>query len=138
MSKKEMHVMNPARVIPAPLKPPRRKKKIPKAMREQIWLTHYGKAFEGKCQTSWCSNTINVWDFQAGHNIPESKGGKTAPENLVPICARCNLSMADNYTFQQWTTPSKAGGATPSTKDPTLAPIVSSSKWSCCFPFCNR
>lgn len=135
MLKNETQIMNPARIVPNQPsdlkgKPSRRKKKIPKAMREQIWLTHYGKAFEGKCQTSWCSNIINVWDFQAGHNIPESKGGKTAPENLVPICARCNLSMADNYTFQQWTTPSAT--AISSSGIPPLAPVAPPpSRWCC-------
>ncbi len=80
----------------------RRKQKIPKAIREAIWLRDYGHSFEGKCQTSWCSNTINAWDFQAGHNVPESKGGKTVIENLIPLCSRCNLSMSNSYTFSEW------------------------------------
>jgi hypothetical protein len=24
------------------------------------------------------------------------------PENLVPICSRCNLSMSNTYTFDEW------------------------------------
>jgi 5-methylcytosine-specific restriction endonuclease McrA len=78
------------------------KKKIPVAIREQIWIRTFGKAFQGKCSTRWCQNTITVFDFQSGHNIPESKGGHTTPENLVPLCSRCNSSMGSQYTFVEW------------------------------------
>jgi len=43
-----------------------------------------------------------VFDFQCGHNVPESKGGSTTLQNLVPICSRCNLSMGSQHTFDQW------------------------------------
>jgi 5-methylcytosine-specific restriction endonuclease McrA len=79
-----------------------RKQKIPAAFREQIWYRDMGKAFQGKCPTRWCNNIITVFDFHAGHNIPESKGGEAIPDNLTPICARCNLSMGDRYTFKEW------------------------------------
>jgi len=61
-----------------------------------------GRVFEGKCPVSWCQNTITVFDFQSGHNIPESKGGKTDLENLIPVCGRCNLSMGNQYTIDEW------------------------------------
>lgn len=80
-----------------------KKTKIPVALREQVWINKMGKVFDGKCFISWCSNMISVFDFQCGHNIPESKGGKTTIDNLLPICGRCNLSMANNYTIDQWT-----------------------------------
>jgi hypothetical protein len=83
------------------------KDKIPKALREQIWLTHIGKKYEAKCYISWCNNRITVFDFQSGHNIPESKGGKTDISNLLPICSRCNSSMNDNYTIDEWSKLSK-------------------------------
>lgn len=78
------------------------KSNIPRALREQVWLANIGKTFSSKCSTPWCSNTMTVFDFQCGHDIPESKGGETIIENLIPICGRCNLSMSDNYTFQEW------------------------------------
>lgn len=78
------------------------KEKIPKALREQVWITHNGKKFEAKCCVKWCSNKITVFDFQSGHNIPESKGGKTDISNLRPICSRCNLSMNDTYSIDEW------------------------------------
>jgi hypothetical protein len=78
------------------------KEKIPRALREQVWITHNGKKFESKCCIKWCSNTITVFDFQCGHNVPESKGGLTDITNLKPICSRCNLSMNDRYSIDEW------------------------------------
>jgi 5-methylcytosine-specific restriction endonuclease McrA len=85
------------------------KKKIPKAIREQLWLQKVGKKFETKCKTTWCRNKINVFDFQAGHDIPECKGGTTELINLVPICSRCNLSMGSQHTFKEWCNKGKHG-----------------------------
>lgn len=81
---------------------PYRKKKIPKALAEQVWITHMGHRFEGTCRVSWCRNRMTVFDYECGHNIPESKGGKTSLDNLVPICARCNRSMGDRYSIDEW------------------------------------
>lgn len=78
------------------------KQKIPKALREQVWLVHVGQRFSSKCKVKWCMNEISVFDFQAGHNIPESKGGKTTIENLLPICGRCNVSMGSSYSIDEW------------------------------------
>jgi 5-methylcytosine-specific restriction endonuclease McrA len=78
------------------------KKTIPKALREQTWVKYMGRNFEGKCQVGWCTNTITVFDFQAGHNVPEVKGGDTTLENLIPICSRCNQSMGSKYTITEW------------------------------------
>ena len=79
-----------------------RKANIPKALREQVWLETFGKIYEHSCHIEWCSNIINVFDFHVGHDIPESKGGTLTIDNLKPICARCNLSMGDNYTISEW------------------------------------
>ena len=86
----------------------KRKAKIPAAIQEAIWIQKMGRVFEGKCLVQWCPNTINVFDFHAGHNIPESKGGDISPENLFPICARCNQSMGDRYTLAEWNAMSPA------------------------------
>ena len=56
---------------------------IPRAVREQLWLNTYGEKFKGKCQVEWCNNTINVFDFTAGHNIPKSKGGSNNISNFI-------------------------------------------------------
>ena len=82
--------------------PAYQKAHIPKALREQVWIQYYGRVFHNKCPTSWCQNRINAFDFQVGHNVPESKGGSTTIDNLIPICGRCNLSMSNTYTFDEW------------------------------------
>lgn len=76
--------------------------KIPKAVREQSWIEHCGKIFETKCAVTWCLNTINVFNFHCGHNIPHSAGGSIDIHNLIPICANCNIGMGDRYTINQW------------------------------------
>ena len=75
---------------------------IPKAIREQVWLRYNGKHYEKSCFIHWCANRINVFDFQVGHNVPESKGGNLGIHNLRPICSRCNASMSNNYTIDEW------------------------------------
>lgn len=83
-------------------KKPYKKQTIPKAVREQVWITTFGECFKHKCYVSWCQNYINVFDFHVGHDVPESHGGSLDIKNIKPICARCNLSMSDNYTIKQW------------------------------------
>ena len=78
------------------------KQRIPKALREQVWLKTNKQKFKVKCPISWCQNDINVFDFHVGHIIPESKGGTTTIANLKPICARCNLSMSNSHTITQF------------------------------------
>ena len=78
------------------------KANIPKAIREQCWTQTFGKVYEHKCFVHWCENTISVFDFHVGHDQPESKGGTLDITNIKPICARCNLSMSDNYTIEEW------------------------------------
>ena len=79
-----------------------KKKKIPRGIKEQVWLTYIGKKFEDKCYIDWCVNKINVFNFHTGHDIPESKGGTLDLHNLKPICPRCNYSMADKFSIAEW------------------------------------
>jgi hypothetical protein len=117
----------PATAVPATRTKPYKKGKIPKALREALWLKHCGKSFEVKCRTTWCQNVITAYDFQAGHNVPESRGGATTLENLVPICSRCNLSMGSQYTFDEWC---KLNGIAPAPA-PAAAPF-----WCCTWASC--
>lgn len=116
---KKLHkkVMSARTVVPAVRKAP-----IPKALREQVWIQGMGRAFEGKCRTTWCTNQITVFDFQCGHNVPESKGGATDLRNLVPICSRCNQSMGNQYSFDQWCVEFQTPPATVSLSVSTQAP----------------
>ena len=78
------------------------KKQIPKAIRQQVWIKFIGKKFENKCDIIWCRNIINVFNFHAGHIVPDSKGGLINIDNLRPICSNCNLSMSDTYSIYEW------------------------------------
>jgi hypothetical protein len=79
------------------------KQRIPKALREQVWLKYSNKQFSIKCLTPWCQNQINAFDFHCGHMKAEALGGSTTLDNLIPICSRCNLSMGTT-SFSEWTT----------------------------------
>ena len=80
----------------------KRKSKIPRALKEQVWIKHNKKKFQVKCPIQWCKNKINCFNHHVGHVCPESKGGPTILENLKPICAKCNLSMSNNYTIDEF------------------------------------
>ena len=80
----------------------KRKAKIPLAMRQNVWIKHFGKTYEHKCYVSWCTRIISCFDFEVGHNIPECKGGKTDESNLFPICHKCNGGMGSRYTIEEW------------------------------------
>ena len=45
---------------------------------------------------------MTPFNFEVGHNVPESKGGATDLGNLRPICGKCNRSMGDEYTIDQF------------------------------------
>ena len=77
-------------------------KKIPTALKEQLWIQKCGKVFECPCHIKWCVNTINVYNFHVGHDIPQSKGGTLDMANLLPVCDRCNYSMSNNYSIKKW------------------------------------
>lgn len=78
------------------------KESIPKRIREMVWNTHNGNEYDSKCYVKWCNNNINVFNYQVGHDIPESKGGTMDLHNLKPICGSCNQSMGNRYTIQEW------------------------------------
>jgi 5-methylcytosine-specific restriction endonuclease McrA len=78
------------------------KKSIPQALRQQVWLNRIGEKFSGKCTTNWCKNTINVFNFECGHDKPQSKGGETVLKNLFPLCRQCNGSMGNKYSISEW------------------------------------
>ena len=67
-----------------------------------VWMRYNRERFRAKCQVSWCKNTITPFAFEVGHNIPESKGGSTTLDNLMPICSSCNRSMGNNYSITEY------------------------------------
>jgi 5-methylcytosine-specific restriction endonuclease McrA len=77
---------------PKKAKGPRKtKEKIPKALKDLVWKKFYSK-LEGVCICCGL-NKITTQNYEAGHIIAESKGGKTDINNLAPVCSTCNKSM---------------------------------------------
>ena len=112
-----------------------KKKVISKKLREEVWLKHFGKTFSAKCPVQWCTREISVFSFEAGHNIPESKGGKTTIDNLIPICGDCNRSMGDRFTIDEFSkqyASSTVINITPSL-DIQTRPQTLFQKLCCCF-----
>ena len=68
-----------------------------KKFRPKVWA----KCVDNKCDI--CDKEITVQNFHAGHIIARARGGQTVVENLIPICADCNLSMGtrDAYEYKQ-------------------------------------
>lgn len=71
----------------------KQKKIIPRAIRNLVWNNYIGeKKGMGICKC--CKKkSITQMDFECGHIVSESNGGKTIVKNLIPICKLCNLSM---------------------------------------------
>ncbi len=79
-----------------------KKQKIPSSLRQMVWIKYNNERFRSKCQVSWCKNIITPFTFEVGHNQPESKGGSTTLDNLMPICTSCNRSMGNNYSITEY------------------------------------
>ena len=74
-------------------KPKKRKKAIPKKIKNDSWNKYVGKKV-GETKCLCCRTTqIESKDFVAGHIISEANGGTITVDNIVPICNSCNLSM---------------------------------------------
>jgi hypothetical protein len=86
---------NPTKVAKAPKPKEYKKRPIPKNVRNQTWNQYIG-AEKGEAPCYCCGiHKIDKASFDAGHVIPEVKGGPSTIENLRPICRGCNLSMGD-------------------------------------------
>ena len=80
----------------------KRKQKIPLAVKQNVWVTNFGEVYKHKCYVDWCHRVMTVFEFEVGHNIPESKGGTLDLNNLRPICHQCNIGMGNQYTIDEW------------------------------------
>lgn len=70
----------------------RKKERIPKALRDNVWRKYIGDNFLGQCYTCGCDIDYTK-GWHCSHVIAESKGGSTTIGNLRPCCRHCNLSM---------------------------------------------
>lgn len=71
----------------------KKRKTIPKTIRNQVWRRYCGNSLDSKCFC--CHQDIKYETWEAGHVIPASKGGPDTIENLRPICISCNRSMGN-------------------------------------------
>jgi actin-related protein len=72
-----------------------KKQPIPKSVRKHVW-NHYIGTEKGEAPCYCCHiNRIDKAAFEAGHVVPEVRGGPSTLENLRPICGECNRSMGD-------------------------------------------
>lgn len=79
------------------------KKAIPKSVKVAAWILRFGKA-KGCAMCPICEfREMLQADHVCGHIVPECKGGATVPDNLMPICNQCNLSMStmNMYSFKK-------------------------------------
>jgi hypothetical protein len=68
-----------------------KRKTIPKTIRNKVWRKYCGNSLDSKCFC--CQEHLSYECWEAGHVIPDSKGGQPTIENLRPICLACNRSM---------------------------------------------
>jgi len=74
--------------------PAKKKKSIPKVVKDLSWAKWVGDDV-AKTKCLCCGiNEIKMNSFHCGHVVAEANGGSTSVENLRPICAACNTSMA--------------------------------------------
>lgn len=62
-------------------------------MKNAVWDKHVGQDKAVSSCLVCKTNKIHIRSFDCGHIIPESKGGETNINNLLPICKCCNSSM---------------------------------------------
>lgn len=101
--------------------PSKTKKRIPKDLRDSVWITYVGKSFSGICFCG-CGKDMTVFDYDCGHVIAECRGGATIIENLRPVLHKCNTSMAsmDMNTYRSTYYPASA--RPPEVPAPPLVP----------------
>lgn len=73
------------------------RRSISKKTRMDSWYHYIGEA-KGEAYCLCCDIVkINQFTFHSGHIVPASLGGDCSIDNILPICAPCNLSMSTCY-----------------------------------------
>jgi hypothetical protein len=101
-SSNEDNIDNTVLDSPAPKKTLNKRKSMPASIKQNIWIKYCGTSFNHKCYITWCNTEMTTFSFEVGHNIPHSLGGSIDIENLRPICSKCNKSMGNRYTIDEW------------------------------------
>jgi hypothetical protein len=64
--------------------------KISRKLKRDVWIHCFKDAESAVCP---CGTVITEEENHCGHIVARAKGGRTAVENLRPVCASCNLRM---------------------------------------------
>lgn len=92
-SNTEIRTTNEATSPPPPKTARKRpRKSIPRTVRHLLWKLHFGESPRGVCLCCQL-HTIEYTTFHAGHVVSHRNGGSDALQNLLPLCAPCNLGM---------------------------------------------
>ena len=68
-------------------------RQIPKVHRNNVWNKYIGESVAiSQCYTG-CGSEIKMFNFECGHIVAKTNGGKYDIDNLRPICGTCNKSM---------------------------------------------
>lgn len=65
-------------------------KKITTKLKRDAWINRFGDVVEARCD---CGTIITKENHHCGHIVSRARGGVTELENLMPVCAACNLRM---------------------------------------------
>jgi hypothetical protein len=71
---------------------------ISKLLRKEVWNS---RLMDGECYC--CTQPITFDNFECGHIVAVSKGGRTTLDNLKPICRPCNMDMR-NTNLEEYRT----------------------------------
>jgi len=80
-------------------KTPHKRERIPKDVRDAVWVTYHGTNTQGVCYV--CAKPVERYNrgWHCSHVIADSKGGTETVENLRVCCQHCNLSMGDQNLY---------------------------------------
>ena len=69
----------------------RKRKTIPKGIRDSVWERDSGRNYDGICFC--CTKSVSCNKWECGHIISDADGGLPIMENLKVLCQSCNRSM---------------------------------------------
>ena len=71
----------------------KKKKPIPRTIKNEVWKKYMGNVNEGLCVCCNLNMINSIKNCSYGHIKSEAEGGEVSIENLAPICNACNLGM---------------------------------------------
>lgn len=77
-----------------------RRKNLPAALRTSVWVNRIGDRVGVSPCFCGCGREITRSSYICGHIISVRDGGEDKLDNLLPICAECNLSMGPKNLYE--------------------------------------